>query len=52
MWIGTHVVYLDKFAVLQSFGCKVVRGVNGVLEMNWRELAVFTSFGAFLVFVV
>ena len=47
MWVGCHVVYLDKLSVLQSFGCKVVRGPMGLLEMNYAESLVFVSFSLF-----
>jgi hypothetical protein len=51
MWVGCHVVFLDRVAVLQSFGCKIVRGVAGVREMNWLELTVFVFFSACGAFV-
>ena len=44
MYVGIHVVYLDRFPVLQSFGCKVVRGWHGIFDMNAIEWTVFLLF--------
>ena len=50
MCVGCHVVFLDRVALLQSFGVKIVR-VDGLHQMNKVELSVLVFFSACCAFI-